>query len=254
MRGAGRHHLERAAREAERRGEHRVAAAPAHEVLEPAGQEVVRDLVERHQAASPGCGIGASSAGSSGPGRRVEHRAARSAAPAREPLERRRAPGAHSSAPTDSRYANGTSSTSTNTAIAIEPEQTEPAEHRDERIEEHDLDVEHDEAHRDQIELHREALGRLAPSGTMPHSYGACFAALPPLGCEQLRRDEREQHERDDEDGHHEDRQVVAHASHSWRLRRAPRAGTARRLSEPPRDQQAVAPIGNRARTSVRRR
>src|SRR5262249_116027 len=130
VRGAGRHHLERAAREAERRRKHGVATAPPHDVLEPSGQEVVRNRVQTHLL--PTC---------SGDRPSVPHHA-----PCSSPslaafgsttacLRRRIAPGnfsmvsftgPHSSAPTDSRYANGTSNTKTNTVMATRPNGPRP--------------------------------------------------------------------------------------------------------------------------------
>ena len=58
-------------------------------------------------------------------------------------------------------------------------------EHDGERVEEHDLDVEDDEDHRDQVEAHREAR-RAAPSvGAMPDSYGPRLAGSSlPVGPE----------------------------------------------------------------------
>ena len=48
-----------------------------------------------------------------------------------------------------------------NDAHRDEPVRAETAQDRGERVQEDDLDVEDDERHRDQIELHREALDRL---------------------------------------------------------------------------------------------
>src|SRR6476646_5395593 len=48
VRGAGRHHLDGAARESERGGEDRVPASPTDNVLQPGGEEVVRDGIEGH--------------------------------------------------------------------------------------------------------------------------------------------------------------------------------------------------------------
>ena len=71
-------------------------------------------------------------------------------------------------------------------------------------------------AHRDQVELHREALGRL-PLGHDAALVRRLLRRVRTLRREQLRRDERQHHERDDEPDHHEDRQVVGH-----RFRRYP--------------------------------
>src|SRR5579884_4019764 len=49
VRGAGRHHLDRATGETEGRGPHRAALCPLDEILDARGQEVVRDLVEAHR-------------------------------------------------------------------------------------------------------------------------------------------------------------------------------------------------------------
>ena len=78
-------------------------------------------------------------------------------------------------------------------------------------IQEDDLDVEDDERHRDQVELHREALGRLV----LGHDAALvrCFLGrCRPLRSEERRSDERQEHEQHDEHDHAEDRQVVAHA------------------------------------------
>ena len=74
----------------------------------------------------------------------------------------------------------------------IEPVRArEPPEDRGERIEEDDLDVEDDERHRDQVELHREALGRLV----LGHDAALVRRFLRrrrPLRAEERRRDERQ--------------------------------------------------------------
>ena len=95
----------------------------------------------------------------------------------------------------------------------MRPNSAEAAEHGGERIEEHDLDVEDDERHRHQIELHREALGRLVLGHDaalvrrlLRRRSGRCGAS----SCEATND---KQHERDDQPGHHQDRQVVGHWS-----------------------------------------
>ena len=54
VRGAGRHHLDRAAREPERGRPHRALARPVDEVFDARGEEVVADRLEAHYAAFPG--------------------------------------------------------------------------------------------------------------------------------------------------------------------------------------------------------
>ena len=179
----------RAAREPERRGEHRVAAAPAHDVFEP-----------RRSGSCAGSGRGPSgglvldSARPRRPSRSPTARAVvRSSGPGTT-VGRRLRTGPQSSAPTERRYANGTSSTSRKTPIATRPKPPSSRNTVRERVEEDDLDVEDDEAHRDQIELHREALGRLV-LGHDPALVRRLLRRVRPLRRQQLRRDERQQHE-----------------------------------------------------------
>src|SRR4029079_1192546 len=105
------------------RREDGVAPSPAHEVFEPRGHEVVRDLVEAHQAACPSRSPDGEAASGSGLGSNTAS-LVRSSGPGSRSITSRT--GAHSSAPTESKYANGTRSTSTNTVIATSPNRPRP--------------------------------------------------------------------------------------------------------------------------------
>ena len=94
-----------------------------------------------------------------------------------------------------------------------EPERAEPVEHGRERVEEDDLDVEDDEDHRDQVEAHREPLGRrrsgrrcrtrTAPSG--PAVRRAGFRILDARRLIAANRPASTEHD--------DDRQVLPHAA-----------------------------------------
>ena len=210
MRGARAHHLDRAAREPERGGPHRVCARPVHEVFDARGEEVVVDRLEAHYAAFLGlvrCRAATVAAGSR-PSRPGAPTARRTVAPTRvvdllhrTPLERA---GGEEIGERHEQHEQ-------EDAHGDEAVGAEPAEHRGERIEEDDLDVEDDERHRDQVELHREALGRLV----LGHDAALVRRFLRrrrPLRPEELRGDERQGREQHDQHDHAEDRQVDAHA------------------------------------------
>ncbi len=78
------------------------------------------------------------------------------------------------------------------------------------RVQKHDLDVEHDEEHRDEVEAHREALRRLATRHDAALVRGL-FRRVRTPWREQARREpaqggeERRQHE------HHEDGEELSH-------------------------------------------
>src|SRR5581483_2504525 len=106
---AGGHHLDGAARQAERGGHHAVALRPLHQRLEVAGEEVVVEPLQAHCYA----------ASSSGPTRRTVESDVRSEAMVMS--GRRRLAGPQSSAPRLIRYTNDTNTKMANTSISMSP-------------------------------------------------------------------------------------------------------------------------------------
>src|SRR5262249_2993967 len=113
VRRARGHHLQRAAREPEGRGPHRVAPRPLDQILQSSRQERVRNLLETHQAAfSPRLTAGSRPVAPGLPD-------ARSTPALTRPTTLRIGP--QSSAPVDNRYANGTSNVRRNTPMITSP-------------------------------------------------------------------------------------------------------------------------------------
>src|SRR6056297_676769 len=78
------------------------------------------------------------------------------------------------------------------------------------RVEEDDLDVEHDEQHRHDVEAHREALGRFAARHD-PALVRGLLGRRRPARRQQARRREAEHAEHHGEQQQHDDREVLAH-------------------------------------------
>ena len=164
VRATGAHHLERAARQTEGSRHHRHArphftrssSLPVRKLWSSPSRPF-RD-VPLHQAAS-----------SSEEARAAleAHPLDRGAGGAVGRHHRREAvrtffAGPQSRAPLLSRYTNDTSTATVNRRISASPNGPEVPVDDGPGVQEDDLDVEDDEDHRDQVEAHREALGRLA--------------------------------------------------------------------------------------------
>ena len=95
------------------------------------------------------------------------------------------------------------------------------------RVDEDDLDVEHDEEHGDDVEADREALRRLAAGHDAALVRGV-LGRRRPLRRQQVRHHQADRAEHDGQDQQHDDRQVLAHRDRS--LTCDPWTGTALRL------------------------
>src|SRR3954447_13410568 len=103
------------------------------------------------------------------------------------------------------------------------------------RVEEHDLDVEHDEQHRDDVEAHRESVGWLA-AGHDAALVRRFLGVGRTARSEDARGDEGQRAEHDGERHQHHDRKVLTHVSRrrapcdsDWRRRSGHAGGACRR-------------------------
>ena len=185
--GAGRHHLDRAAREPERRRPHRLLARPADGTVERGQQDAATDLLLDLLGRLPELDPSTRSTGTGGPRLRVRRLeiGLGSAASSRRALRGRPTSPAHAPMYT---YATNTSAMK----IAISTRPNSPScRNRTPREQEDDLDVEDDEQHRDDVEIDAESLAPWKPHGVVAAFVGRELHRVRPVRPERARDDQR---------------------------------------------------------------